>query len=53
MDIRFDHGSDVQVVRANVDDAPDLLAVGGTHSVQVLLTVSPHRVARRRQSELL
>ena len=40
MDIRYDHGADVHVVRANHDDAPDLVAIGGAHSVQVLLTVS-------------
>ncbi|KAI0340149.1 hypothetical protein BDW22DRAFT_1486417 [Trametopsis cervina] len=38
MDIRHNHGSDVQVVRANHDEAYDLVAVGGMHSVQVLLT---------------
>ncbi|KAI0693890.1 hypothetical protein BC835DRAFT_1275310 [Cytidiella melzeri] len=38
MDIRHSHGSDIQVVRANHDDASDLVAIGGMHSVQVLLT---------------
>ncbi|KAI0086674.1 hypothetical protein BDY19DRAFT_995682 [Irpex rosettiformis] len=38
MDLRHDHGSEVQVVRANQDDASDLVAVGGMHTVQVLLT---------------
>ncbi|KAI0811099.1 hypothetical protein BC629DRAFT_1589844 [Irpex lacteus] len=38
MDLRHNHGSDVQVVRANHDDASDLVALGGIHSVQVLLT---------------
>lgn len=40
MDITHNHGSDVYVVRANHDDAVDLVAIGGTHSVQVILTVS-------------
>ncbi|KIP02652.1 hypothetical protein PHLGIDRAFT_26486 [Phlebiopsis gigantea 11061_1 CR5-6] len=40
MDIRHDHGADVHVVRANHDDAADLVAIGGAHSVQVLLTTS-------------
>lgn len=35
-DIRHSHGSDIQVVCANKDDAPDLIAIGGMHSVQVL-----------------
>ena len=48
MDIRFDHGSDIHVVRANCDDAPDLVAIGGTHSVQVLLTVSHLSFERSR-----
>lgn len=47
MDIRHDHGSEVQVVRANYDDAADLVAVGGMHSVQVLLTVSGPAAAAR------
>ena len=47
MDIRYDHGSEIQAVRANCDDAPDLIAVGGVHSVQVLLTVSHQRVPTR------
>jgi hypothetical protein len=44
MDLRHDHGSIVHVVRASYsDDAPDLLACGGEHSVQVLHVVSnPH-----------
>ena len=40
MDLRHDHGADVHVVRANHDDATDLVAIGGAHSVQVLLIVS-------------
>ena len=42
MDITHNHGEDVHVVRANQDDAIDLIAIGGTHSVQVILTVSQH-----------
>lgn len=38
MDIRHNHGSDVYVVRAcHHEDGNDLVALGGTHSVQVLL----------------
>ena len=39
MDLRHNHGSEIQVVRANHDEAVDLVAIGGIHSVQVLLTV--------------
>ena len=39
MDLKYNHGSEIQVVRANQDDATDLVAIGGMHSVQVLLTV--------------
>ena len=39
MDQRHNHGSQLHVVRANHDDATDLVAIGGAHSVQVLLTV--------------
>ena len=38
-DFQYNHGSEVQVVRANHDEAPDLVAIGGMHSVHVLLTV--------------
>ena len=44
MDVRHSHGTEVYVVRACYeDDAADLIAVGGAHSVEVLLLVSaPH-----------
>lgn len=42
MDLRYNHGSEVQVLRANHDEATDLVAIGGMHSVQVLLTVCLH-----------
>ena len=45
MDLRYDHGSEIHVVRANCDDAPDLIALSGEHSVQVLLVVRPPRAA--------
>ncbi|TCD62608.1 hypothetical protein EIP91_006622, partial [Steccherinum ochraceum] len=39
MDVRHNHGSDVLVVRAcHHDDGADLLAIGGTQSVQIILT---------------
>ena len=48
-DIRYNHGSDIHVVRANKDDATDLLAIGGTHSVQVLQFVrAPALTVSRR-----
>lgn len=48
MDVRHNHGTDVFVVRAcHHDDGADLLALGGTHSVQVLLTVSSTSLASR------
>lgn len=47
MDLRHFHGSDVQVVRANHDDASDLVAIGGMHSVQVLLTVRSFVLRRK------
>ncbi|PIL23681.1 hypothetical protein GSI_13430 [Ganoderma sinense ZZ0214-1] len=38
MDVRHSHGTEVHVVRACYeDDAADLIAVGGAHSVEVLL----------------
>ncbi|KAI0362809.1 hypothetical protein OH77DRAFT_1500401 [Trametes cingulata] len=38
MDVRYSHGTEVHVVRACYeDDAADLIAVGGAHSVEVLL----------------
>ncbi|CDO70585.1 hypothetical protein BN946_scf184636.g18 [Trametes cinnabarina] len=38
MDVRHSHGTDVFVVRACYeDDAADLIAIGGAHSVEVLL----------------
>ena len=41
MDVRHSHGTEVHVVRACYeDDAADLIAVGGAHSVEVLLLVS-------------
>lgn len=41
MDIRYSHPTDVFVVRAcYYDDATDLVAIGGDHSVEVLLIVS-------------
>ena len=52
MDIRYDHGADVHVVRANHDDATDLVAIGGAHSVQVLLTVSRLPAPRAARSDL-
>lgn len=40
MDVRHNHGTEVFVVRACYhDDGADLVAIGGEHSVQVLLTV--------------
>lgn len=42
MDVRHSHGTDVFVVRSCYeDDAADLIALGGAHSVEVLLLVSP------------
>jgi len=39
MDVRHNHGSDVFVVRAcHHDDGADLVALAGSHTVQVLLT---------------
>ena len=43
MDLHYNHGSEVQVVRANYDEAPDLVAIGGMHSVHVLYTVRRDR----------
>ena len=41
MDVRYSHGTEVYVVRACYeDDAADLIAIGGAHSVEVLLLVS-------------
>lgn len=41
MDVRYSHPTDIFVLRAcYYDDAADLIAVGGDHSVEVLLTVS-------------
>nr|VWO99074.1 N/A [Ganoderma boninense] len=38
MDVRHSHGTEVHVVRAcHEDDAADLIAVGGAHSVEILL----------------
>ncbi|TFK42839.1 WD40-repeat-containing domain protein [Crucibulum laeve] len=38
VDLKYNHGSHVRVIRAcQVDDATDLLAVGGDHSIDVLL----------------
>ncbi|KAI0822683.1 WD40-repeat-containing domain protein [Trametes gibbosa] len=38
MDVRHSHGTEVHVVRACYeDDAADLIAVGGAHSVEILL----------------
>ena len=53
MDVRHAHGSDIHVVRAcHHDDGVDLLAVGGNHSVQVLLTVSRLPAPRAARSDL-
>ena len=41
MDIRYDHPSFIHVLRAcQNDDAADLIALGGDHSVDILLVVS-------------
>lgn len=41
MDIRYNHGSLVHCLRAShTQDAPDLLAIGGEHSVAILQVVS-------------
>ena len=41
MDIRYNHGSLVHCLRAShSQDAPDILAIGGEHSVAVLQVVS-------------
>ena len=41
MDIRYNHSTLIHVLRACPnDDATDLLAIGGEHSVDVLLVVS-------------
>ena len=41
MDIRYNHGSLIHCLRASHSrDAPDLLAIGGEHSVAVLQVVS-------------
>lgn len=41
MDIRYNHPTLIHVLRACTnDDATDLLAIGGEHSVDVLLVVS-------------
>jgi hypothetical protein len=46
---RYDHGSVVYVVRACYnDDAADLVAIGGEHSVDVLQIVGLHTSATRR-----
>ena len=40
MDVRHSHGTEVFVVRACYeDDAADLVAIGGAHSVEVILLV--------------
>ncbi len=44
MDVRHSHGTEVFAVRACYeDDAADLIALGGAHSVEVLLLVSGAR----------
>lgn len=41
MDIRYNHPTPIHVVRSCPnDDATDLLAIGGEHSVDVILVVS-------------
>lgn len=41
MDIRYNHGSLIHCLRAShFRDAPDLLAIGGEHTVAVLQVVS-------------
>ena len=43
MDVNYVHTTSIHVVRACPnDDATDLLAIGGDHSVEVLLIVSSH-----------
>lgn len=50
MDIRYNHGSLIYCLRAShFRDAPDLLAIGGEHSVAVLQVVSR---LKRRMSRL-
>lgn len=40
MEITYQHGTEVYVVRASCnDDATDLVAIGGEHSVEVLQVV--------------
>ena len=41
MDIRYNHGSLIHCLRAShSQDAPDLLAIGGEHSIAILQVVS-------------
>jgi hypothetical protein len=41
MDIRYNHGSLVHCLRAShSQDAPDILAIGGEHSIAILQIVS-------------
>lgn len=47
MDIRHEHGADVQVVRSSPDYAGDMVAIGGMHTVQVLLAVRTHLLLLR------
>lgn len=54
MDVRHSHGTEVFAVRACYeDDAADLIAVGGAHSVEVLLLVSGGRAPARADSSSL
>ena len=40
MDLQFDHPTDIHALRpCHVDDARDLVAIGGTHTVEVLSVV--------------
>lgn len=48
-DVRYSHGTEVYAVRACYEeDGVDLLAVGGAHTVEVLVVVS--RRVRRASS---
>ena len=41
MDIRYNHGSPIHCLRAShTQDASDLLAIGGEHSIAILRVVS-------------
>lgn len=45
MDIRYNHGSLIHCLRAShSQDAPDLLAVGGEHSIAILQVVSRFKI---------